>query len=216
MISKYGLVPLVVIFLINILSGVFGFYIKPDLWYISIVPIMLLMFSLYFFRMPKKPGVEDNKIVYSPATGKVVEVVESEESEFIKSKVTKITIFLSVVDCHVNVSPVKAVIDYINHVPGLKLNALDPRSSLENEYVLLGLKMANDLKISVRQIAGLIARRIICDRKVGAELNQCEVYGMIRFGSRTEICIPIDSGFTSSVKVGDKVNCGHSILGKFE
>ena len=177
---------------------------------------MLLMFSLYFFRMPKKPGVEDNKIVYSPATGKVVEVVESEESEFIKSKVTKITIFLSVVDCHVNVSPVKAVIDYINHVPGLKLNALDPRSSLENEYVLLGLKMANDLKISVRQIAGLIARRIICDRKVGAELNQCEVYGMIRFGSRTEICIPIDSGFTSSVKVGDKVNCGHSILGKFE
>jgi phosphatidylserine decarboxylase len=117
---------------------------------------------------------------------------------------------------HVNSSPIAGEIDYVNYVPGKKLNALDPRSSVENEYALMGVKTSTGIKITVRQIAGLIARRIICDVKKGDKVEQCGVVGMIRFGSRAEICIPMDKNFKPSVKVGDKVLCGVTPLGQFK
>ncbi len=216
-ISPYGYKPLFVILLICLLGNYLFLFQFPQLWPLSAVFILFFLFSLNFFRNPPQPGQSDTKLVYSPANGKVVEVLEGvDENEYIKGKSFKITIFLSVFDVHVNSSPVDGVVEMRKHVPGKKLNALDPRSSIENEYALVGVKLTSGVKLVVKQIAGLIARRIICDVKEGQALRQNEIIGMIRFGSRAEICIPADSGFSPTVKVGDVVKCGVSVLGNFK
>lgn len=217
-ISKYGIKPLMVILgLCLVFTGILYFINIHLLWPLVILPFLFFLFSLNFFRSPLPPGPKDSSIVYSPANGKVVEVIENaHEAEYIKGPVWKITIFLNVFDVHVNSSPIAGKIEYVNFVPGKKLNALDPRSSIENEYALIGVKGEDGSKLAVRQIAGLIARRIICDVKVGDTVEQCGVVGMIRFGSRAEICIPMDKNFAPIVKVGDKVLCGVSPLGKFK
>jgi len=214
-ISRYGILPLLIIFLLcgglSAISVYFGF------WYLSIIPFLFLLFSINFFRSPPPPGPKDDSVLYSPANGLVVEVLKGvREEEYIKGEVWKISIFLNVFDVHVNSSPVDGVIDYLNYVPGKKLDVRDPRASLENEYAMMGVKKKDGKQITVRQIAGLVARRIICDVKKGDTVTQCGVIGMIRFGSRAEICIPIDSPFTPSVAVGDRVVCGVSPLGHFK
>lgn len=217
-ISKYGIKPLLVIAsLCLIFTGILYFVNFNLLWPLTILPLLFFIFSLNFFRSPLPPGPKDSSIVYSPANGKVVEVIENaNEAEYIKGPVWKITIFLNVFDVHVNSSPVAGEIEYVNFVLGKKLNALDPRSSIENEYALIGVKTESGIRLAVRQIAGLIARRIICDVKKGDKVEQCGVVGMIRFGSRAEICIPKDANFSPLVKVGDKVLCGVSPLGQFK
>lgn len=216
-ISKYGVKPLIVIFFLCLGFTSILYYIDIKmLWPLTILPFLFFLFSLNFFRSPLPPGPKNNALVYSPANGKVVEVIENaNESEYIKGPVWKITIFLNVFDVHVNSSPVAGKVEYVNFVLGKKLNALDPRSSIENEYALIGVKKEDGTKISVRQIAGLIARRIICDVKKGDTVEQCGVVGMIRFGSRAEICISADKSFTPLVKVGEKVLCGVTPLGQF-
>jgi phosphatidylserine decarboxylase len=214
-ISRYGILPLLVILLICGLFSAIVSYI--GLWYLSLIPFLFLVFSINFFRSPPTPGPKDDSILYSPANGKIVEVLKGvREEEYIKGEVWKISIFLNVFDVHVNASPVDGVIEYLNYVPGKKLDVRDPRASLENEYAMMGVKRKNDKKITVRQIAGLVARRIICDVKKGDTVTQCGVIGMIRFGSRAEICIPVDGPFTPAVVVGDKVVCGVSALGHFK
>ena len=215
-ISPYGVRPLIVIVSLALIFSAILLAISFNFWPVTILPVLFIFFSFNFFRSPLPPGPKDDTIVYSPANGKVVEVIENVlEEEFIKGKAWKITIFLNVFDVHVNSSPVAGDIEYVNYVPGKKLNALDPRSSLENEYNLVGVKTKAGIKITVRQIAGLIARRIICDVKKGDKIEQCAEIGMIRFGSRAEICVPMGQNFTPSVKVGDKVLCGVSPLGQF-
>lgn len=214
-ISRYGILPLLVIVLIcgslSAISLYFGY------WYLTIIPFLFLLFSINFFRSPPTPGHKNDAFLYSPANGKVVEVIKGAlEEEFIKGEVWKISIFLDVFDVHVNSSPVDGVIEYLNYVPGKKLDVRDPRASLENEYALMGIKKKDGTKITVRQIAGLIARRIIYDVKKGDTVRQCGVIGMIRFGSRAEICIPLSSNFAPTVQVGDKVVCGVSVLGHFK
>lgn len=168
----------------------------------SIILAALLLFTLYFFRDPERTPPEDPRIAVSPADGLVDTIDEVEEPEFLKKKVRRIGIFLSVFDVHVNRSPIEGQITHSEPKPGKFLDARNPRSSFENQsrtWVINGPLGT----VAVKQITGAIARRICPWAVVGDKLARGERFGMIRFGSRTEIYLPLEAEIL--VKKGDKV-----------
>ncbi len=152
----------------------------------------------------------------APADGLVWDVQEVDEPEFIKGRAVRIGIFLSVFDVHVNRSPVDGTVVYAAYKPGKFLDVRHPSCTHENESNTLGIEVADSvapgLRILVRQLSGLIARRIICTHGVGDELARGELYGMIKFGSRTELWLPASHPHAVKVKKGDRVKCGETVL----
>jgi len=158
-----------------------------------------------FFRDPERPGPRGADLVIAPADGKVVSVVDLDEPAFFGERATRISIFMNVFDCHVNRYPTDGRVAYRHYAPGRFLNAADEKASLENEQSSVGLTTAHG-KVLVRQIAGLIARRIVTDHAVGAEVHQGDRLGMIRFGSRVDLFLP--RGTRVLVREGDKTRVG--------
>jgi phosphatidylserine decarboxylase len=158
-----------------------------------------------FFRDPERPGPRGAALVIAPADGKVVSVVDVDEPAFFGERATRISIFMNVFDCHVNRYPTDGRVAYRHYAPGRFLNAADEKASLENEQSSVGLTTAHG-KVLVRQIAGLIARRIVTDHAVGAEVRQGDRLGMIRFGSRVDLFLP--RGTRVLVREGDKTRVG--------
>src|SRR5512135_611596 len=158
-----------------------------------------------FFRDPERPGPRGADLVIAPADGKVVSVVDVDEPAFFGERATRISIFMNVFDCHVNRYPTDGRVAYRHYAPGRFLNAADEKASLENEQSSVGLTTAHG-KVLVRQIAGLIARRIVTDHAVGAEVRQGDRLGMIRFGSRVDLFLP--RGTRVLVREGDKARVG--------
>ncbi len=169
-------------------------------------------FTLYFFRDPNREIPEGKDLILSPADGKVVGIDSVEHVPFIDGPAKRVSIFLSVFDVHINRIPVKGKVAYRHYTPGKFLDARNPKSSVENERNSLGIECPDGKRYLVTQIAGLIARRVLCWKNPGQQVESGERFGLIRFGSRTEIFMPIDSKV--EVKLGDRVCGGSSIIGR--
>lgn len=172
---------------------------------------LLSAFTLYFFRDPEREIPQGENLIVSPADGEIVGVDSVEHCPFIDGPAQRITIFLSIFNVHINRSPVKGKVEYRHYTPGKFIDARDDKSSLENERNAIGIETADGKRYLVVQIAGLIARRIVCWKNPGEQLETGERFGLIKFGSRTEIYMPIDAKI--QVKRGQKVMAGTTVIG---
>ena len=171
----------------------------------------LILFSVYFFRDPDRIAPADPKAVVAAADGVVADIREVEEPEVSKTKMKRVGIFLSVFNVHTNKAPIGGKVIYSKEQNGLYLDARDPDASGKNACRTWGFQNAGTTVV-VRQLTGLIARRIVGWSKVGDTLEKGERFGMIRFGSRTEIYVPMDAEITT--KVGDRVEGGVTVIAR--
>lgn len=178
------------------------------------IAVLGFLFSVYFFRDPERTVAAKAAAVVSPADGKIIDIQETEEPDFIKGKALKISVFLSVFDVHVNRIPLAGVIRFKEHRKGRFLVASNENASSQNEHVSLGIECQNQLKITVKQVAGLIARRIICRAESGESYATGQRYGLIRFGSRTDLYLPISTHL--NIKKGDRVKGGLTVIGEIQ
>lgn len=172
--------------------------------------LALTLFVLFFFRDPERTIPEGTGVVVSPADGKVVVVKDIYEPDYLKLDVKQISIFLSVFNVHVNRSPITGTIELVQYNPGKFHVASVDKASLHNEQTAMVITDRKQ-KILVKQIAGLIARRIVCYAKPGDIIKRGERYGLIRFGSRVDLFLPKDAEV--KVKVGDRVKGARDIIG---
>jgi len=173
------------------------------------VVLVLTLFVLFFFRDPERsvPGGENT--VVSPADGKVIVVKDIFEPDYLKQDVKQISIFLSVFNVHVNRAPIGGTVETVKYNPGKFLAAWDDKASLDNEQTAMVIDH-NGKKVLAKQIAGLIARRIVCYAKPGDAVKAGERYGLIRFGSRVDLFLPKDADI--KVKVGDRVKGSRDVI----
>ena len=182
------------------------------LW--ALPPLALWGFLLSFFRDPERVPPSDPSLMVSPADGLVTDIEEVEAPPFLGGRALKVGIFLSVFNVHVNRAPFNGKVAFLQHTDGKYLDARNPLSTKENERHDLGMELAGGGKILVRQIAGAIARRIVCEAKEGQELARGDRFGMIKFGSRTELYVP-EGRFQVRVRVGESVKGGESVMGSW-
>jgi len=171
----------------------------------------LLIFTAYFFRNPRRKIPSDYKAILSPADGVVMSVSSVHEDKFLGTASVRVSIFLSILNVHVNRSPVGGQVKYTEYVPGKFLPAFKSHASDINERNYIGIE-SSGFKILVCQITGFIARRIVCYAKAGDWMGQGQLFGMIKFGSCTEIYLP--EGVEVLVEPGDSVKGGESIIGR--
>ena len=173
--------------------------------------LLLTLFTIYFFRNPERTPPADERAVVAPADGTVI-VVERVPRTPLGCEALKISIFMSVFSVHINRVPYSGRIVELIHSPGRFFDARDERASCENERNQVMIETAGGVRLAFVQIAGLIARRIICYPKVGDILERGKRYGLIRFGSRVDVYLPV--GVTPLVKLGDKTVSGETVLGR--
>ena len=176
----------------------------------QILTLIQLILVLWFFRNPKRNIVKNSELILSPADGKIVVVDEVSENEFFKDKRIQVSIFLSPLDIHVNRYPVSGKIVYSKHHTGDYLVAWHPKSSLKNERTTVVINNKKFGEVLYRQIAGAIARRIINYAITNTLIEQGEDSGFIKFGSRVDLFLPLESEI--KVKVGDRVSGGMSVI----
>jgi len=211
--AKYGIREVLLFGGISLAGAVLSAFF---LWYLVPVFLLTLAFVLYFFRDPSRRTPDEPHVLVSPADGKVVEVAEVEEPDFLASFTHKIAIFMSPLDVHVNRSPCDGEVEALVHRPGRHLNASTADASSRNEANAMTLAhVEGDRRILVRQVAGAVARRIVCTAAVGQHLARGDRYGMVKFGSRVEVNVPVASGFEVEVRLGQAVKAGETILGRF-
>jgi phosphatidylserine decarboxylase len=187
-------------------------------WWLAIGPAVPLAFVLYFFRDPPRRVPTEPGLVVSPADGTVVEVTQLEHDAFAGGPAVRIGIFLSIFNVHVNRAPADGRVVRLQYNPGAFLNALDPASAIKNESLWIGFQQQQQpyRRLAVRQIAGLIARRIVCNLRSGERVARGHKFGMIKLGSRTELVLPIEDGLQVLATVGQKVKGGSSVLARYE
>ena len=178
-----------------------------DLWYVAVFFLLIGCFICYFFRNPYRVIPDSPNLIVSPADGKVVKIADGPEGE------RTISIFLSIFDVHVNRSPVSGELKSLEYKRGRFKVAFDEEASRVNEQNVLTIQQGDGIRVTVRQIAGLIARRVICWKKPGDSLKRGELVGLIRFGSRVDIVVPERTKLM--VKVGERVWGGSSIIGEY-
>lgn len=176
--------------------------------------VVLACYFTYFFRNPDRTIPTDEHLVVSPADGTVQDVVELEDDDFIKGPCTKIIIFLSVFNVHVNRSPIAGEIKCQKYVCGRFRPAYKDEVGFENERHMLGIENEKGFRVTVTQIAGILARRIVSWVTLDDNMSKGQVYGLIKFGSCTELVVPRDVEVL--VKKGDKVRGGESVLGRIK
>ncbi len=181
---------------------------------VLIISIIIYLLVLQFFRNPKRFTHPDPKKVIAPADGKIVTIEEIDEQEYFKKKMLQISIFMSPLNVHVNRYPVSGVIKYSKYHPGAFLVAWHPKSSLLNERTTVVTQIPDGQEIMHKQIAGAVARRIINYAKEGLKVMQGRDSGFIRFGSRVDVVLPLDSNIL--VKVGDKARGGEQVLAELK
>lgn len=195
-----------------IAAGGFGLAINRrswGLWLLAFVLLLLALWVAYFFRDPERTGERGSTLVVSPADGKLIMITEVDEPTFTKGRAIRMSIFMNVFNVHVNRYPVDGVVRYIHYNKGKFFNAAAEKSSLENEQMSVGLESGR-YHVLVRQIAGLIARRIVTYSKLGETVKQGDRMGIIRFGSRVDVFIPVGSKVRA--KLGDVTAAGVTIL----
>jgi phosphatidylserine decarboxylase len=181
------------------------------LWLLAVVFTILAAWVAYFFRDPERMGERGAGVVIAPADGRVVMITEVDEPAFLHGKALRISIFMNVFNVHVNRYPVSGTVRFVHYNPGKFLNAATDKSSLENEQMSVGIENGS-LRVLVRQIAGLVARRIVTYSREGDQVEQGERMGIIRFGSRVDVFLPTSA--TPSVTVGETTMAGTSVIAK--
>lgn len=215
--ARWGLAETMLLGAVPLLLTVLPAILWPSLWYLGLVPLVVLGWVFYFFRDPNRTVPSGDHLLVAPADGTIAEVVHLEHDPFIGGPAVRIGVFLSIFNVHINRAPCAARVIELRHSPGLFLNALNPESALRNEAMWIGLEAEHPphRKMVVRQIAGLIARRIVCNLRPGELLNSGQQFGMIKLGSRTELIVPDEPGLSIEVTVGQEIQAGHSILAQY-
>jgi phosphatidylserine decarboxylase len=222
--TKYGW-PQVVIFpvivlVVMVVCLLAGRAFLP-LWAILSVELLLavvLIWVLTFFRDPYRNPPSDKNLLLAPADGRITDIEIVDEDDFIGEAAMRIGIFLSIFDTHINRAPCSAKVEKVIYRKGKYKNALNPQSGRVNESNNLGLVRTDgpQQRLIVRQISGAIARRIVCDVSEGQVLAGGEKFGMIKFGSRTELYVPVRENAKCLVRIGDKVKAGLTPLVRYE
>jgi phosphatidylserine decarboxylase len=181
------------------------------LWLLAFVLTILALWVAYFFRDPERTGERGGGLVIAPADGRIIMITEVDEPAFLHGKALRISIFMNVFNVHVNRYPVSGTVRFVHYNPGKFLNAATDKSSLENEQMSVGIE-AGPVRVLVRQIAGLVARRIVTYSSEGDDVEQGERMGIIRFGSRVDVFLPTSA--TPTVKVGDTTMAGSSLIAR--
>jgi phosphatidylserine decarboxylase len=208
-----------------IAAGGFGLAVTRrswGLWLAAFVLLLLALWVAYFFRDPERTGDRGASLIVAPADGKLIMITDVDEPSFIKGRATRLSIFMNVFNVHVNRYPVDGVVSYVHYNKGKFFNAAAEKSSLENEQMSVGLetsapdstrttRVGDVHRVLVRQIAGLIARRIVTYSKVGDHVQQGDRMGIIRFGSRVDVFLPV--GSVIRAKLGDVTTAGVTVLG---
>jgi phosphatidylserine decarboxylase len=185
-------------------------------WYAAIVPAFLLFVVVFFFRSPLRSVPQGPGVVVAPADGKVVEIVPVDDDPFLGCPAVRISIFLSIFNVHLNRAPLAARVIALRYARGDFVSALDPQSAERNENMWIGLEedAAPHRRLAVRQIAGAVARRIVCAARPGETLARGAPFGMIKFGSRTELILPA-AGLKLEVRVGSRIQAGSSVVARY-
>src|SRR5213080_3149963 len=187
---------------------------SPWVWGPETALFLLAVWLLVFFRDPVRTGPRGEQFVIAPADGKIVDVAVVEEPMYLKARATRISIFMSVFDVHVNRYPASGTIELVRYNKGAFLHAASDKASLDNEQASVGLRTAPG-PLLVRQIAGLIARRIVTDGRPGESAAQGARMGMIRFGSRVDVFLASAAPHAVRVAVGDRVHAGATVLAEY-
>jgi len=181
-------------------------------WLAAAVWLPIAVWVVAFFRDPEPAGPRGADLILAPADGRVVAVADVDEPSFFGGTATRVSIFMNVFDCHVNRYPTDGTVAYRHYNQGRFLHAAGEKASLDNEQASIGLATSHG-KVLVRQIAGLIARRIVTDHSVGAAVQQGQRLGMIRFGSRVDLFLP--RGTRVLVREGDKTRVGFTLVAQW-
>ncbi|MCP9439632.1 MAG: phosphatidylserine decarboxylase family protein [Nitrospira sp.] len=191
---------------VTLLAGWMGWVV------VAVIAGLLTAFVVWFFRNPARVIPQDPRLVVAPGDGKVIAIEEEFEPRYLKDRALRVTIFLNVFNVHINRMPCDGVIEDIQYQPGAFLVASRPDATLRNEQNALMIRTVEGLKVLCVQVAGLIARRIVCWASPRDQAVRGERFGLIRFGSRMDTFLPI--GTRLRVAVGDKVKGGETILGE--
>lgn len=179
------------------------------LWLLAVIVTLIALWVAYFFRDPERTGNRGAQLVLAPADGRLIMLTEVDEPAFVKGRALRMSIFMNVFNVHVNRYPVEGTVSYVHYNKGKFINAAAEKSSLENEQMSVGIESGQH-RVLVRQIAGMIARRIVTYSKVGEVVRQGDRMGLIRFGSRVDVFVPADSRLLA--KVGDLTTAGTTVL----
>lgn len=224
MLTKYGWPEVVVFPAIQLIAMVIALLAWPKslpAWGIIVVEAMfavILVWTLSFFRDPQRAVPTDKNLLLAPADGKVTDIEVVKEGDFIGGPALRIGVFLSIFNAHINRMPCNVKIERISYKKGKYKNAMNPDSGRVNESNDLSLVRTdspND-RLIVRQISGAIARRIVCQAREGQKLSCGRKFGMIKFGSRTELYVPVREDVKCLIKIGDKVKAGLSPMIRYE
>jgi phosphatidylserine decarboxylase len=198
--------PFIIIFaIITVFAYIFG---KP---WVAAFSLCITFFMVFFFRDPERNAPKGKGLFVSPADGKIILIKDIHEKDYLKSDSKEISIFMSPFDVHVNRAPCEGEVSVVHYSPGKFMAAYKDDSSIKNENIVMVLKGKNG-NILVRQVAGFIARRAVCKAKVGDILKTGERYGIIKFSSRLDVYLPVDTKI--KVHLGEKVKAGETILGE--
>jgi phosphatidylserine decarboxylase len=181
-----------------------------SMFWLSAPFFLLALFMIYFFRDPERVINRKDGVFYSPADGKVIFIGKVGEDELLKDKAIEVSIFMSPFNVHINRIPCDGVVRDVRHCPGKFYAAYREDSSIANEHITMLIEGRHG-KVVVRQVAGFLARRAVCRVKPGDTLTQGQRYGMIKFSSRVDIYLPLNTNI--EVKLNDKVKAGETIIG---
>jgi phosphatidylserine decarboxylase len=217
LIAKYGISTVISIITFSIVLIIVALLIRFAFIKVFLVLIALLLsiFTLYFFRDPERKTPEGKDLIISPADGKVFLIREFFENEFIFNDAIQVSIFMSPLNVHVNRIPISGEIKFLKYVPGKYIVAFDEKSSENNERRIIGIETEDSVKVLVKQIAGFIARRIVCEVRKGDKVKTGQRYGMIKFGSRVDVIMPKDK-VEVLVSIGQKVKAGETVIAKIK
>ena len=204
-VAREGFVFIAPMIAASLVSGLLGAF------YLFVGFTILSLFTIYFFRNPGRDIPPSDHVVLSPADGRVLSVERCQEGRFLRRDVTKISIFMSLFNVHINRAPISGIVEEKHYHPGRFHLANTEKSSLENEQNAVLVRREDGLSVLFVQIAGFVARRIVCYPRRGDLLEQGQILGMIRFGSRLDVYLP--EQVDPVVKTGDRVKGGESILG---
>jgi phosphatidylserine decarboxylase len=197
------------IFAVVLALGALGLAMR---WpWLVVLSVLLVLFCLNFFRDPERSVPPGDDVVVAAADGVVADIVEIDEDEVLKTRCRRVGIFLNVFDVHVNKAPIAGKVTYRQHHPGLFLDARNPECSIKNEALTWAIE-GKYTTLVIRQITGAIARRIVPWSQVGDEVEKGFRFGMIRFGSRTEVYLPLTAAI--EVKIGDRVRGAETVIAK--
>ena len=206
-----GVIAAITLLFLILLAGA----VISGAWVLTIfaaISLILLPFTVYFFRDPDRTTPNGDNLIVSPADGKIIKIEEVEEEIFFKQKVRLISIFMSVLDVHVNRMPIDGRVTYFNYQRGKFHRAFKDDASYENEQTVIGIENPRT-RLLFKQIAGIIARRIVCPVREGWKVQKGERFGMIKFGSRVDIFLPNDVNLL--VKLNEHVKAGETIIGTY-